>query len=120
MDSSATDGLDTPRTFSAKIVAHGGVLVEVDAGRVGGGTDVEQHHRSLVGDHLDGERGAINALESPEIEDRRRDAGTGVTRCDHRVGRSLAHEAHATLMLASRLRRTAAAGCSSMATDSEA
>ena len=60
--------------------AHPRVLGEVEAGRVGGGADVEEHERALVGRHLDRQRGPVDARQALEVEDRRRDAGARVAR----------------------------------------
>ena len=49
----------------------------------------------LVGDHLDRQRGPVDALQAPQVEDGRRDAGAGVAGGDDRVGLAVADEAHA-------------------------
>ena len=75
--------------------AHVRVLGEVAARGVGRGADVEQHERAAVGDHLDGQRGPVDARQAPEVEDRGGDAGARVAGRDDRVGLAVADEAHA-------------------------
>ena len=47
--------------------AHVGELVEVVAGRVHVGADVEQHERAGLGDHLDGQRRPVHAGQAAEL-----------------------------------------------------
>ena len=67
----------------------------LQTGRVGRGADVEEHERAAVGDHLDGQRRPVHARQPPQVQDRRRHAGAGVTGRDDRVRAALADEAHA-------------------------
>ena len=66
--------------------AHPRVLDEVLGGRVGVGADVEEDHRPVRGDHLDGEGRAIDAGQPAEAQDRGGHPGAGVTGGHDRVG----------------------------------
>ncbi len=64
---------------------HACVLGQVVAGRIGRGADVQEHERALVGDHLDGQRRAIDAGQATEAEDGGSHAGAGVAGRHDRV-----------------------------------
>ncbi len=90
--------------------AHLRVLDEVLRGRIGIGPDVEQDHRPARGDHLDGQRGAVDAGQAPEPQDRGGHPGPGVTGAHDGVGISAldhvdGHEDGRILLLAKRQRR---------------
>ena len=90
--------------------AHPRVLGEVLRCRVGVGTDVDEHHRPRVGDHLDGQPGPVDARQPAELEDAGRHPGTGVAGGHDRVGLAVADELRRdedrrVLLLAQRERR---------------
>ena len=62
---------------------------------VGRGADVQEHERTAVGHHLDGQGRSVDAGQPAQVQDRRCDAGAGVTGRDDRVRPALADEAHA-------------------------
>ena len=100
--------------------AHPRVLGQVEAGRVGRGADVQQHERAAVGDHLDGQGRPVDARERPRwtmAEATPAPVCPAVTTASALPSRTRRMQ---TLMLASRLRRTAAAGWSSIVIDSSA
>ena len=71
------------------------ILGQVVASRVGGRADIEQDKRTLLRGHLHGQRRPIDARQSLQVQDRRRDPCAGVAGGDHRIGAALADEAHA-------------------------
>ena len=90
--------------------AHPRVLDEVLGRRIGVGADVEEDHRALRGDHLDGERRAIDAGQPAEAQDRGGHPGAGVTGGHDRVGLAVLDqvdrdEDRRVLLLAQRQRR---------------
>jgi hypothetical protein len=74
--------------------AHVGELVQVVAARVHVRADVEEDEGARLGDHLDRQRGPINARQSPELQDRGGHAGARVARGHERVGPALLDQVH--------------------------
>ena len=74
--------------------AHPRVLDEVLGGRVGVRADVEQDHRPADGDHLDGERRAVDAGQAAEAQDRGGHPGPGVAGGDDGVGLAAPDQVH--------------------------
>ncbi len=58
--------------------AHPGVLGEVLGRRVRVGADVDEHERTRVGDHLDGESGTVDTGKPSQLEDPGGHARAGV------------------------------------------
>ena len=89
---------------------HPGVLDEVLRRGVRVGADVQQDHRSGIGDHLDRQRRAVHAGQAAETKHRGGHPGTGVTGRDDGVGATVAdevdrHEDRGVLLLAQGQRR---------------
>ncbi len=71
---------------------HPRVLDKVLSGRIGIGADVQQQHRSGLGDHLDGERRPVDAGQASQAQHRGSHPGSGVAGRDDGVRLTVSDE----------------------------